>query len=83
MQMQVMDASDIRWPALTGQAGEGHGGEANEHGSDAAGYSLETFRLAVIEGQHPDGKLLKRDMPRWKMSDKDLGDLFDYLKNLS
>ncbi|NQU75124.1 MAG: c-type cytochrome [Planctomycetes bacterium] len=76
MHMQVMDAPDIRGAAL---AGEGHEGEESEHGGQ---YDLETFRLAVVEGRHPDGELLDADMPRWTMSDEDLGDLLDYLESL-
>ena len=76
MRMQVMDAPDIRWSALIAEAGEGHGGEA-------ADYGLETFRSAVVEGTHPDGKPLNSNMPRWTMSEEDLNDLLNYLKSLS
>jgi hypothetical protein len=82
MHMQVMDAPDIRWSALVGEAGEGHGDEGDEHGGDAADYDLETFRLAVVEGKHPDGEPLDADMPRWTMSEEDLSDLLEYLKDL-
>jgi mono/diheme cytochrome c family protein len=82
MHMQVMDAPDIRWSALTAEAGEGHGGEGDEHGSEAAEYDLETFRVAVVEGKHPDGELLNGDMPRWTMNEEDLNDLLNYLKSL-
>jgi len=76
MHMQWMDAPDIRYIALAN--------EAEEHGSDAHSeeYDLETFRKAVVLGQHPDGDLLSRDMPRWQLSDDDLADLFEYLKSL-
>jgi hypothetical protein len=66
---------------LSGEAGEDHG-EA-EHEDEHADYDLEDFRLAVIEGKHPDGETFSRDMPRWRMSDEDLADLFAYLKALS
>ena len=33
---------------------------------------LATFRKAVVDGEHPDGDSLDRDMPRWRMSDADL-----------
>lgn len=79
MHMQVMDAPDIRYAALQGETGE-HGGD--EHGDEGGEYSLEDFRIAVIEGKHPDGESLSRDMPRWQMSDEDLADLFDFLKSL-
>lgn len=82
MHMRVMDAPDIRWSALVGEAGEGHGDEGDEHGGDAADYDLETFRLAVVEGKHPDGEALDADMPRWTMSEEDLSDLLEYLKGL-
>ena len=81
MHMAVMDAPDIRWPALTGEADEDPE-EEEEHGEHAAEYDLETFRLAMVEGQHPDGKLLKDDMPRWTMSDEDLSDLLQHLRSL-
>ena len=51
-----------------------------EHSQE--GYTLEMFRKAVIEGQHPDGEPLKQEMPRWQMDDQDLEDLFDFLKTL-
>jgi hypothetical protein len=80
MHMQSMDAPDIRWSALTaheeaGEEGEGHG---DEHGD----YDLETFRLAVVEGRHPDGERLDEDMPRWEMSTANVGELADYLQSL-
>lgn len=75
MHMQVMDAPDIRYEALSEEADE-HGSEEGEE------YSLEDFRQAVIEGKHPDGESLSRDMPRWEMNDEDLADLFAFLKSL-
>jgi hypothetical protein len=75
MHMQVMDAPDIRYEALSEEADE-HGGEEGEE------YSLEDFRQAVIKGKHPDGETLSRDMPRWELNDEDLADLFAFLKSL-
>lgn len=73
---QTMDAPDIRWSVLAaGMAGE-HEGETGD------GYNLETFRLAVVEGRHPDGAELDANMPRWNMSADDLADLAEYLKTL-
>ena len=40
------------------------------------------FRLAVVEGQDPDGTQLNTDMPRWTIGNDDLADLIDYLKTL-
>jgi hypothetical protein len=67
---------------LIAEAGEGHGGEGDEHGGETAEYNLETFRVAVVEGKHPDGELLNGDMPRWTMNEEDLNDLLNYLKSL-
>ena len=84
MHMQVMNAPDIRYSALSGEAEEHSGGEGNpEHSGEHEGYDLEDFRLAVVEGKHPDGEPLDRDMPRWRMDNQDLADLFAFLKEIS
>lgn len=73
MHMTVMDAPDIRYVELAHEMEE-HGGEGE--------YDLTTFKKAVVDGEHPDGDSLDRDMPRWKMSDADLADLFAFLQSL-
>ena len=45
-------------------------------------FDAEKFRLAVVEGQDPDGTQLDSDMPRWNISDDDLADLITFLKTL-
>ena len=45
-------------------------------------FDAEKFRLAVTEGQDPNGTQLNTDMPRWKIGSDDLADLIDYLKTL-
>ena len=45
-------------------------------------FDAETFRLAVVNGQDPDGTQLKPDMPRWNIGDDDLANLITYLKTL-
>jgi cytochrome c oxidase subunit 2 len=80
MHMQVMDAPDITYAALSGEAGEHDG--SDEHSDEDGEYSLEDFRQAVIDGNHPDGESLNRDMPRWQMSDDDLADLLEFLKEI-
>ena len=80
MHMQVMDAPDIRWSALAGEQEEA--GEADGHEHAHAEYALETFGLAVVDGQHPNGVPLSSEMPRWNMSDDDLADLAAYLQSL-
>ena len=77
MHMQQMDAPDIRYSVLAS--------EADEHGSGDSHteeYDLETFRQAVVLGQHPDDGSLSRNMPRWALNEDDLADLFEYLKTL-
>jgi hypothetical protein len=80
MHMEVMDAPDIRYSVLAGN-GDEHGDD-HGHDDEHTGYDLDDFRVAVIGGAHPDGEPLSRDMPRWRMSDQDLADLFEYLKTL-
>lgn len=84
MHMDVMDAPDVRWSVLAGEAaGQGEAGaHEDEHTEAQGGYDLETFRQAVVAGKHPDGEPLSRDMPRWRMSDEDLADLAQYLQTL-
>lgn len=76
MHMEVMDAPDIRWAALTDHAREE--GEIGPSGE----YSLDAFRRAVVDGEHPDGDRLSSEMPRWRMSDASLQALEVYLKSL-
>jgi hypothetical protein len=45
-------------------------------------YDSKTFKKAVRSGKYPDGSALKPDMPRYKISDKDLNDLIVFLKKL-
>jgi mono/diheme cytochrome c family protein len=83
MHMTVMDVSDIRWSALTeedhdGDGDHGDGGGEMEHPP----YDEETFKRAVTRGLDPGGDSLDPAMPRWRMSDQDLGDLIAYLKTL-
>ncbi|MCL7453086.1 MAG: c-type cytochrome [Anaerolineae bacterium] len=77
MHMETMDAPDIRWSALAA-----HEEEEEIHQDEHEDYDLETFRLAVVEGRHPDGEPLSSDMPRWRMEDQDLADLAEYLQSL-
>lgn len=81
MHMDVMDAPDIRYPALSAETDE-HGEEEDAHADEHGEYDLEAFRSAVVSGQHPDGEALSRDMPRWRISDDDLEDLFEFIKSL-
>ena len=85
MHMLPMDAPDIRWSTLAAEMGEGPDGQSlppGEHGEAMAGYDLAAFRMAVVEGQHPDGTDLSRNMPRWDLGDEDLADLVEFLRSL-
>ena len=95
MHMEIMDAPNIRWDVLAehGDGGheegedahteeEGDHAEEDDHADEEAGYDLETFRLAVVAGTHPDGEPLSEEMPRWQMSDADLRDLAAHLQSL-
>ena len=78
MHMTVMDAPDIRWSALTEEDHDGDGGDEMEHPP----YDEETIKRAVTQGLDPGGDPLDPAMPRWRMSEQDLGDLIAYLKTL-
>jgi mono/diheme cytochrome c family protein len=80
MHMETMDAPDIRWSALSGEHHEEKTDTGEQHKHMA--YNFVAFKNSVERGKHPDGDELKKDMPRWKMSDEDLRDLMDYLKSL-
>lgn len=82
MHMQVMDAPDIRYVSLSAEEGEHGESEGEGHADEHGAYSLEDFRQAVVDGKHPDGEALSRDMPRWEISDEDLADLFEFLKSI-
>ena len=85
MHMDLMDAPDIRLEALQGEAEE-HGEAADDHDDEHADahevYDLETFEKAVVLGQHPNGDPLDNDMPRWRINEEDLEDLFEFLDTL-
>jgi hypothetical protein len=85
LHMSVVDAPDIRWSTLAAEMDEGHEGQSlpeGEHGEAMTGYDLAAFRLAVVDGQHPDGTDLSRNMPRWDLGDEDLADLAGFLQSL-
>ncbi len=83
--MAVINAPDIRWATLS----ESEHGEQGNHGQGEDGemdhppFTEETFKRAVTQGLDPGGNPLDPAMPRWNMSDQDLGDLIAFLKTLS
>lgn len=92
MHMQRMSAPDIRYKALSGEIGEQEEeGEVEPHEHEEQGdhthehsetYDLNTFRKAVVEGEHPNGSPLNQNMPRFQMDDENLSDLFTFIKTL-
>lgn len=81
MHMEAMDAPNIRWAALSGHDDEHEDAAGGDDHDEDTGYDLDAFRMAVVEGLHPDGSRLSDDMPRWEMSDEDLNDLAEYLRS--
>ncbi len=77
MYMQVMDAPAIYGDALNKMLVEDSGGTPQP-----AGYTLQDFHAAVVEGLDTTGKPLEQNMPRWQMNDKDLADLYAFLESL-
>jgi cytochrome c oxidase subunit 2 len=75
--MQSVDAPAIYYDALAQMLQEDLGGTPQP-----AGYSLTDFRQAVVEGKDAAGQSLDEVMPRWHMSDSDLGDVLAFLKSL-
>lgn len=81
MHMQVMDAPDIRYAALSGESeGDDHSEDAHDEGH--GDYDLHTFERAVVFGEHPNGDSLSREMPRWQLSEENLEDLFEFIQTL-
>ena len=71
--MTELNAPDIRYETLVSDMAEE---------MKFRKYDLEAFKKAVVYGQHPDGDSLDEEMPRWKMNDEDLADLFAFLQSL-
>jgi len=68
---------DIRYDSLVSEEHEEHE-EEEEHPP----YTDETIKRAIREGIDPAGEPLDLTMPRWKMTDKDVNDVVEYLKTL-
>jgi len=45
-------------------------------------YTNEMIKRAITEGLDAEGEPLDSAMPRWRMDDRDLNDLIEYLKTL-
>lgn len=77
MHMQTIDAPPIYDDALIQMKREDSGGTPQP-----AGYTLDDFRQAVVRGQDINGEQLDQNMPRWQMSDRDLQDLYNFVRSL-
>lgn len=75
MMFQAVEVPDIRYSALT----SGH----LEGGASEPGWTDEAIARAIREGIEPNGERLKAPMPRWDMTDAEVGYVIDYLKELS
>lgn len=72
--MGRFSAPNITYKVLTGEVKS----EEEEHEP----FTDEDIKRAVTRGIEPSGEQLSPNMPRWQMSDRDLEDVIDYLKEL-
>ena len=88
MMMDWFEAPDIRYQTLIGTGAEGASGTvaagdtAAEHDEGHLPYTDELIRRAITQGLDPEGDPLTFPMPRWRMSQSDLEELIDYMKQL-
>lgn len=73
--MGTQKPGDIRYEALI--SGKHHEGEDEEES-----YTDEDIAQAIRLGLEPSGETMDRTMPRWKISDRDMDDLIEFLKTL-
>jgi len=73
MHMQSMDAPDIRLSALNAM---------DDMQGKNRPYNFDDFKTEVVDGKDLNGESLEADMPRWKMSEADLQDLFAFIQGL-
>ena len=80
MMMWRLDTPDITWDNLTEEDhGEKQGEEEHE---EHLPYTEEPLRRAITRGIDPAGEPLDEQMPRWRMSERDLDDLVEFIKTL-
>lgn len=75
MMMGTFEAPDIRYSTLTE-------GEHDDAHAEHPPYTDELIKQAIIEGVDPAGEPLDWLMPRWRMAERDLNDLLNFLKTL-
>ena len=81
MMMSYFDAPDITWDKLTQE--EVHEEEpGEEEHEEHPPYTEVTLKRAITRGINPADESLDDLMPRWRMSERDLDDLVDFMKTL-
>lgn len=81
MMMWSFKTHDITWNNLT-EAGNYKGEPAKEEHEEHPLYTEETLKIAITRGIDPSGEPLDELMPRWRMSERDLDKLVDFIKAL-
>jgi len=76
--MWRFNTPDITWDNLTQ---EEHHEEEEEH-EEHPPYTEETLKRAITRGIDPAGEPLDELMPRWRMSERDLDDLVEFIMTL-
>lgn len=74
MMMRGIEVPDIRYSTLTSPHSEGDETEP--------GWTREDIARAIRDGVEPNGQSLRVPMPRWDMTDAQVRDVIDYLKEL-
>jgi len=72
--MSGIEVPDIRYSTLTSPHAEGDETEP--------GWTRDDIARAIREGVEPDDTRLRAPMPRWDMTDAEVSDVIDYLKEL-
>lgn len=77
MMLGPVDISDIRYSTLNSPHAED--GES----APGPGWSDADIARAIRDGVEPNGERLRAPMPRWDMTDAQVSDVIQYLKELS
>ncbi len=81
MMMWQLDVPDITWDNLAKEERHEEASGEAEH-EEHPPYTVETLKRAITRGIDPAGEPLDREMPRWRMSERDLADLTEFIMGL-
>ncbi len=81
MMMWSFNVPDITWDNLTQDEPHEEEPGQDEH-EEHPPYTGETLRRAITRGIDPGGEPLDEEMPRWRMSERDLDDLVEFIMTL-